>query len=350
MNKYKQGFTLIELLVVILIIGVLAAVALPQYNKALKKSRFSALMPIAKAMALGNETYYLETGTYATGVDTLSVAKSTDELAVNVVDDIEQGFSYVMVYNEDALPNNKYIIFQNHSEKFAGTTMCEAGDDEADKLCEAFGGVSLGGSISGGDWVAYLLSGSLSEGSSFAVCEGKKPADIKARLSGATGTASCVNGEWQYKWTGGREYKRSDYCMGSAENVCAGGIFGEYNNFCQADKQYSCRGSTFSGEFSTCRGYSTNGCADSIFSGSRSSCEGWEKDACHNSSIVGGGYCLAKVAGGCDGVKYTANKNGVTGCCAGNFCPSGSPKCATTDYSKPIWNEQTQAIDIIGTW
>ena len=62
-NKMK-GFTLIELLVVVLIIGILSAVALPQYQKAVEKSRIMALMPNLRALKESLERYYLENGQY----------------------------------------------------------------------------------------------------------------------------------------------------------------------------------------------------------------------------------------------------------------------------------------------
>ncbi|MEX2282872.1 MAG: prepilin-type N-terminal cleavage/methylation domain-containing protein [Gemmatimonadota bacterium] len=58
MIKRRQGFTLIELLIVIVIIGILAAIAIPKFGKTREKAYFKAMQSDLRNLSSQQEVYY----------------------------------------------------------------------------------------------------------------------------------------------------------------------------------------------------------------------------------------------------------------------------------------------------
>ena len=161
----KGGFTLIELLVVVLIIAILAAVALPQYQLAVAKSRIATTLPLLNKFHQDQELFYLANGGYAStweelGTDTPTQTFSEDGRSFRFQKNLwilSSGGSHVWVQMftlGGGIGTFELHTYGSHATGvYANKRVCVAFEKLGEKICESYGGEEF----ERGSWVKYWL-------------------------------------------------------------------------------------------------------------------------------------------------------------------------------------------------
>lgn len=145
----KKGFTLIELLVVVLIIGILAAIALPQYNIAVEKAKAAEAFLMIRSMKNAQDMYYLANGHYAVDPEELGL-----ELPVSENWHFQINCSVSSCANRKVSAGVKgYVLAYRWNTTDADYIICRSEPDPTygDYICPKLGAVEKHGS----NWAIY---------------------------------------------------------------------------------------------------------------------------------------------------------------------------------------------------
>lgn len=109
--RSRSGFTLIELLVVVVVIGILAAMAIPRFNNTKGRANFTAIKADLRNLALAEETFFVDHSKYSGELDSLTV-KLSPGVVLSVVEATNGGWS-ATAYHPASWPRTCAIFFGN---------------------------------------------------------------------------------------------------------------------------------------------------------------------------------------------------------------------------------------------
>jgi len=158
-SKYPHGgFTLIELLVVVLIIGILAAIALPQYQRVVKKAKMTEAIALIKATAEAEHRHYLLYGEYTDDLSVLDVGPESQNFSNNwgpLILDSNGGRPHLET-RALFLPIAVYLVYQLDTNILYCT---QSGTAKTNKTCQKLYGEQEGiVDPSNSDFMMYEIS------------------------------------------------------------------------------------------------------------------------------------------------------------------------------------------------
>ncbi len=122
----KKGFTLIELLIVVVIIGILAAIAIPKFSATREKAYFAAMKSDLKNLASQQEIYYSDAYAYSTVTSDLSFTSSDGVTVASAAS--SSGWSASVVHAALGTGEGCVIYYGTASSPSAPTTSTAPGE------------------------------------------------------------------------------------------------------------------------------------------------------------------------------------------------------------------------------